>query len=87
MLKHTKPNPSIRSHTVFKAKPKEVPLLIDEAWSKKLPDSGVLQGNGKVKYEVPMGREIGTNGESTLTIIIRENTKDELVTAFPKRID
>ncbi len=83
ILKHTKPNPSKAAHSVFKAKPKNVPSLIDEAWSKRIPGSGIVQGNGRTKYSIPMEREIGTKGDDTLTIIIRENTKNDIVTAFP----
>lgn len=81
ILQHSRPNPSKPKHSVFKTNIKNIPSEIDEAWKKR--GKGILQRNKNIKYKVPMGRKIGTQGEENLTIIIKRGTNDEIVTAFP----
>jgi hypothetical protein len=56
----------------------EVVGIVDEAW--------VLRGapvpGDPGKYVVPMGRIVGTNGEKSVTIIVKPGTT-EIITAFP----
>jgi hypothetical protein len=80
VLEHTKPNPNKPLHTVFGVDKSNVIGLVDEAWVQK--GTGILQGNGNVLYDIPMGKTIGTNGESIMRIITK-GYSNEIITAFP----
>lgn len=78
VLDHAVPNPNKTTHSVFNVDRKEVLGLVDEAWlarSKPLP-------NDPGAYVVPMGRTVGTAGETNIKIIVRPGTT-KIITAYP----
>ena len=81
VLDHLRPNPNKPTHSVFTAPRNRLLGLIDEAWSLR-SGSGVLQNNGNRVFTIPMGRVVGTRGETNITIVVRDGTK-EVITSFP----
>ncbi|GFM79944.1 hypothetical protein PSCICN_06360 [Pseudomonas cichorii] len=65
-----KPNPAKTTHSVFSMDRKEILGAVDEALLKK--GSPVIGDPGA--YVVPMGRAIGTSGETSIKIIVRPGT-------------
>lgn len=51
---------------------------MDEAWQKK----GAPLPNDPGAYVVPMGRIVGTNGETAIKIVVKPRTS-EVITAYP----
>ncbi|WP_196481780.1 RHS repeat-associated core domain-containing protein, partial [Burkholderia stagnalis] len=79
VLDHESPNPKKTTHSVFCTCKKGGSLdLVDEAWTKRgqplVDDPGA--------YIVPMGRVIGTAGETNIKIIARPGT-NEVISAYP----
>ena len=84
VLKHSKPDPTKPIHTVFKADIKQIPKLIDKAWLKR--GKGLIQKRGNIEYIINMKPlTVGTLGENKIKIIIKNGTKNEIVTAFPTK--
>ncbi|MEN6663427.1 MAG: RHS repeat-associated core domain-containing protein, partial [Phycisphaerae bacterium] len=83
VLEHLKPksNPSKQLHTVFTVDRSKLIELLDEAWTART-GTGVLQNNGNRAFTVPMGRVIGTVGETNIQIVVIDGTM-EVITAFP----
>ncbi|HEY8607193.1 MAG TPA: RHS repeat-associated core domain-containing protein [Noviherbaspirillum sp.] len=70
------------AHSVFDVPPSRLLALMDEAWQKR--GSGKKSGQlGRAVYEVDLGRPIGTRGETTVRIVIKENTASDVVSAYP----
>ncbi|WP_294242138.1 RHS repeat-associated core domain-containing protein [Pseudobutyrivibrio sp.] len=67
-------------HTVFNCDKSEIIALIDEAYVNR--GNGIPQTNTNIQYNVDMGMPIGTNGESTIRLIMKSNDVS-IVTAFP----
>lgn len=83
VMAHTKPDPSKPKHSMFIEKSRvAIVALIDEAWQKR--DAPNRQGGaqGRDKYQVDMGRRIGTDGERELRLIMEADSND-IVTAYP----
>jgi hypothetical protein len=90
-----KHSPSNDPHDTFFKKDTNILALLDEAWQKKEnwvesgPETRVVEGDQLLTtyYSIiPMGREIGTNGERYLKIVTYNNQTDPicgLCTAFP----
>ncbi|CAI8856157.1 hypothetical protein EMIT0P171_250019 [Pseudomonas sp. IT-P171] len=78
VLEHAEPNPAKTTHSVFSMDRKEILGAVDEAWLKK--GSPVVGDPGA--YVVPMGRAIGTSGETSIKIIVRPGT-NQVITAYP----
>ncbi|WP_241015393.1 DUF637 domain-containing protein [Pseudomonas frederiksbergensis] len=78
VLEHAEPNPAKTTHSVFSMDRKEILGAVDEAWLKK--GSPVVGDPGA--YVVPMGRAIGTSGETSIKIIVRPGTS-QVITAYP----
>lgn len=78
VLEHAEPNPAKTTHSVFSMDRNEILGAIDEAWLKK--GSPVVGDPGA--YVVPMGRAIGTSGETSIKIIVRPGT-NQVITAYP----
>lgn len=78
VLEHAEPNPAKTTHSVFSMDRKEILGAVDEAWLKK--GSPVVGDPGA--YVVPMGRAIGTAGETSIKIIVRPGT-NQVITAYP----
>ena len=78
VLDHTSPTPGKPKHTVFNAQGDDALALVDEAWSKK----GSPLSSDPGAYVVPMGRAIGTSGETSIRVIVKPGT-NEIITAYP----
>lgn len=67
-----------RQHSIFKGS--ESPLeLVDEAWQKR----GAHEVGDRRAWVVPMGREVGVNGETSVRIIVNETTMN-VISAYPQ---
>ncbi|MCR8845337.1 polymorphic toxin-type HINT domain-containing protein [Paenibacillus sp. SC116] len=84
VLAHGIPNPTKRNHTVFNVGKDKILGLVDEAWSNKSGIMPVMQSRGTMVYNIPMGKVVGTNGETSIRIVVDQGTSD-IVTAFPVR--
>ncbi|AOS74020.1 adhesin [Pseudomonas fluorescens] len=78
VLEHAEPNPAKTTHSVFSMDRKEILGAVDEAWRKK----GSPVSGDPGAYVVPMGRPIGTTGETSIKIIVRPGT-NKVITAYP----
>jgi filamentous hemagglutinin len=78
VLDHTIERPGRENHTIFSVERGEVISLIDEAWARR---GSPVQGD-TWRWEVEMGRPIGTNGETVLRLIVNPQTK-AVNTAYP----
>lgn len=78
VLEHAEPNPAKTTRSVFNMDRKEILGAVDEAWLKK--GSSVVDDPGA--YVVPIGRAIGTSGETSIKIIVRPRT-NQVITAYP----
>ena len=82
VLDHTAPNPNKPVHSVFNVQGDDALKLVDEAWSNRT-GAGTLQANGNRTWTVDLGRAIGTNGQTSVQIVVRDGTS-EIITAYPK---
>lgn len=81
MLAHLTPDPGKPLHTVFNVNRNQLIALLDEAWAAR-QGTGIPQANGNTTYVIPIGRVVGTSGETSVTIVVRTGTTS-VVTAFP----
>jgi hypothetical protein len=88
LLEHARPNPAKPTHTVFQTEAQTLPELSSQITS-VVDDAWVARGTPTPannpaydQYVVDMGRVVGTNGETSVTIIARRGTS-EIVTAYP----
>ena len=70
VLEHAEPNPAKLAHTVFAGGPTRILGLIDEAWLTRGPSGAGDPG----AFFVPMGRAVGTAGDTGIRIIVVPNT-------------
>ncbi|MDG6095790.1 hypothetical protein LOC54_12015, partial [Acetobacter sp. AN02] len=82
VLAHTAEDTTKAKHSVFNVQGDDALALVDEAWAKR-SGSGTTQSNGNQVWSVDLGRVVGTEGETSVQIIVRKNTSD-IITAFPK---
>lgn len=82
ILDHAAPNPSKPVHSVFNVDRSDVMGLVDEAWTLR-QGPGVLQKNGGRQWDIDMGRVVGTNGQTSVRIIVKDGTT-QVITAFPR---
>jgi hypothetical protein len=82
VLDHTAPNLNKSVHSVFNVQGDDALNLVDEAWSNR-SGAGTLQANGNRTWTVDLGRPVGTIGQTSVQIVVRDGT-NELITAFPK---
>lgn len=79
VLGHESPNSNKSTHSVFCTCKKGGSLdLVDEAWAKR----GQPLANDPGAYVVPMGRAMGSAGETDINIITRPGTS-EVIAACP----
>ena len=78
VLAHTAPDASKPTHTVFYVGRSEALGVVDEAW--KLRGASVPGDPGA--FVVPMGRQVGTAGETAVKIVVRPGT-NQIITAYP----
>ncbi|SFR61828.1 polymorphic toxin-type HINT domain-containing protein [Anaeromicropila populeti] len=69
-------------HSVFNVSKDKVLGVVDEAWSKRVGVTPILQKNGNQVFNIPMRRVVGTNGETSIRIVVKNGTS-EVITAFP----
>jgi hypothetical protein len=88
LLEHARPDPSKATHTVFQTEAQTLPelsgqltSLVDEAWAARGAPVSATSGSYE-RFVVDMGRVVGTNGETSVTIVARKGTS-EIITAFP----
>jgi hypothetical protein len=65
-------------HTVFNVGRSDVIGLVDEAWAAR---GAPLPGDPGA-FVVPMGRVVGTNGETAIRVVVKPGTS-EIITAYP----
>lgn len=86
IMAHTQPDPTKPKHSVFREKDEQAVIkLLDEAWKKRGPPERQGGSRGRDVYEVDMGREVGTEGERRIRLIIEGKTRAEIITAYPVR--
>jgi hypothetical protein len=78
VLDHATVNLKKKMHSVFNVDRSKVLRLVDEAWIKR---GSPLTGDAGA-YIIPMGRTVGTAGETSIKIVVRPGTS-EVITAFP----
>ncbi len=81
VLMHTVPNPSKTVHTVFNVARDKVLGLVDEAW---LARGAPVPGDPGA-FIVPMGRVVGTAGETAVKVIVMPGTS-EILTSYPVQL-
>ncbi|VEG12930.1 hypothetical protein [Moraxella cuniculi] len=78
VLEHAQPNSNKPNHTVFNVQRNQILSLVDQAWVRRgnpLPsDPGV--------YVIPMGKVVGTRGETSIRIVVKPGT-NQVITAYP----
>lgn len=78
LLAHTVPDVSKPVHSVFNVGRNKVLELVDEAW--KMRGAPIPGDPGA--FVVPMGRTVGTAGETAVKIVVQPGT-NQIVTAYP----
>lgn len=78
VLAHTVPDASKPAHSVFNAGRKEVIGIVDDAWKSR----GASLPGDPGAFIVPMGRQVGTAGETAIRIVVRPGT-NTIITAYP----
>lgn len=81
VISHMFPDSTGTSHTVFIGTQEEVFALIDEGYLAKDGSMILDQVGNRITYRIPMGRTIGTRGETHLCLSLE--IPDVLITAFP----
>jgi hypothetical protein len=81
VLEHAVPDATKSKHSVFNVGRNEVVGLIDEARSKRGRSPRVSAGVPGA-FVVPMGRAVGTAGETAVRIVVRPGT-NQMITAYP----
>jgi len=77
VLQHGFPDATKKTHSVFTSGSGAL-RTVDEAWLMRgAPDPSDLG-----KYVIPMGRTVGTGGETSVTVIVRPGTS-QIITAYP----
>lgn len=66
-------------HTVFNVTGEKALALVDEAWALRRKPLA----NDPVSFVVPMGRIVGTNGETRVRIVVSKVGGNEITTAYP----
>jgi len=82
VMDHTVQNAAKPVHSVFDIPRNQVIGLVDEAWAART-GKGTLQSNGNRTWLVPMGRQVGTNGQTSIKVVVKDGTS-EIITAFPQ---
>ncbi|MEW8507661.1 MAG: RHS repeat-associated core domain-containing protein [Candidatus Thiodiazotropha sp.] len=82
VLDHAVPNPNKPVHSVFNVDRREVLGLVDEAWTRRI-GPGAPQPNGNRTWTIDMGRVVGTAGERSIQLVVRDGTQ-KIITAFPR---
>jgi RHS repeat-associated protein len=78
VLAHTVPDASKPKHSVFNVGRRDVLGLVDEAWGMR----GAPLPKDPGAYVVPMGRTVGTAGETAVKIVVQPGTNN-VISAYP----
>jgi hypothetical protein len=82
VLAHTLPDLSKPAHTVFREKGAKALELVDEAFTlKNQLNISPVEGDPSA-FLVPMGRVVGTQGETSIRLVIANG--NEIITAYPQ---
>ncbi len=82
VLDHTSATPKYPKngpHTVFNVTGEKALALVDEAWALRRKPLA----NDPVSFVVPMGRIVGTNGETRVQIVVSKVGGNEITTSYP----
>lgn len=82
VLAHATPDPSKPHHSVFNVVEDNILDLVDDAWRSRSTVTPIVQPNGNAVYNIPMGKVVGTQGETKIRIVVKNGTS-EIITAFP----
>jgi len=77
VLQHGFPDATKKTHSVFTSGSGAL-RTVDEAWLMR----GAASATDPGKYIIPVGRTVGTGGETNVTIIVRPGTS-QIITAYP----
>lgn len=77
VLRHMSADPEKSVHTVFNVPRQDIVALLDEVWS---TNPKALLDDPRA-YIIDMGRQIGTQGETHLRMVVKQS--GEVVTAYP----
>jgi hypothetical protein len=81
VLNHTVQNLSRATHTVFsEVDPNKALALVDEAWTRRA--QAITDPIETFKFTIPMGRAIGTNGETYIQMAVDPAT-NRILSAYP----
>jgi hypothetical protein len=86
LMTHLFPNPFKTNHTVFQLRSGEsVFALVDEAWLMRSSDHILGDSGARRAWYIPMGRQIGTRGETHICIWVQTTVSIvvDLITAYP----
>ncbi|MGC0208408.1 polymorphic toxin-type HINT domain-containing protein [Streptomyces levis] len=79
VMAHATPDPSKRKHSVFlNGNQDDILNLVDEGWARR----GAHVPNDPAAFVVPMGRVVGTAGETNLRIVVSPGTNN-VISAYP----
>jgi len=84
VLEHGSPDVAGKKiHTIFDTGRTGILETVDEAWLQRGTAGNIIYDGNRTIYEgIPMGRQVGMGGETTITIVVRNG--DEMITAFPQ---
>lgn len=77
-MEHLTPNPAKKLHGVFNVQRSDVIGLVDDAWVRR----GASIPNDPGAFVIPMGKTVGTAGETSIKIIVKPG-RSEIITAYP----
>jgi hypothetical protein len=85
VLAHGVPDLTKPQHSVFNVANKDIIPLVDEAWLKRFGPgvTNFVQSNGNEVFDIPMGRIVGTAGQTSIRVVVEKGTR-VIVTAFPQ---
>jgi hypothetical protein len=82
VLSHGELDPSRPDLSIFAVPRNRILELIDEAWAKR-PRQPLPDVDGNDAYLIPMGKVIGTKGETVMKIVIEKGSDNRIITAHP----
>src|SRR5690606_29127931 len=83
--KHTVNKHISRSKYTNKSKYKK-PSQVEKLENRTMKTEGTVQNDGRVRYDKDFGREVGTNGETSVRVIV-DPKKKKIITSFPQNKD
>jgi hypothetical protein len=81
VMDHAHPNFGKPIHSVFDTGSDSILETVDDAWLNRGGATSVEQRGTRTTWVIPMGRQVGINGERNITVVV--NNGDEAISAFP----